>query len=96
MEALPAPMSELLSLFRSGSDAESLPTELSEPSELDDDALLDADFDADADADGLLEVTCAVSLALGALGSVVPTRLAVAVSVTEWTEVALDLTGTCA
>lgn len=47
-------------------------------------------------AAALAAVTCAVSLTVGGVVNAVPTRFATAFSVTEWTEVALDLTGSCA
>jgi hypothetical protein len=60
-----------------------------------DDDFAPGDFPV-AEEEALAAVTCAVSLALGGVGNVVPTRFATAFSVTEWTAVALDLTGSCA
>jgi hypothetical protein len=82
-EAFPAPMSELDTLFRLGME----PT----GSAVSGGALV-ADVVGEADA----EVTVTVAAAAGGVHVVVVTMLAVAVSFTELTELALDETGTWA
>lgn len=89
-EALPAPMSELDTPLRSGmgpsgsaASGEEIAEELAGEG--------DADDDADDAADA--EVTTTVAAADGAVHFTVVTTLAVAVSFTELTEVALDATG---
>jgi hypothetical protein len=61
------------------------------------DAFPDADLDADDEAARVAgAVTCTVSLAVGGVFSVVPVGSATAFSVTDCTEVAVELTGSCA
>lgn len=68
----------------------------------DDDELADAGFDAageeaGADADWVAgATTCAVSVAVGGWGSVIPVGLSTAFSATDCTELAVEATGTCA
>ena len=87
--ALPAPMSELETLFRPGGGPSG--TAAGETAEaLRDDLLAEADGDADA------EVTVTVSDAEGGVHFAVVTMLAAAVSFTELTEFALAATAICA
>jgi hypothetical protein len=104
--ALPAPMSELAAPLRfgtgpsgsAGSRAEPASTAATDTDDADfDDADFDvAGFDDEADDAAGAAVTAVVSDAAGGVHFAVVVTLAVAVSVTELTEVAFEATGICA
>lgn len=92
-EASPAPMSELETPFRFGMGpsgrlvGEALPAE---------ELAAEADAEAEAEADAEAEVRVTVSVAAGGVHFSEVTMLAVAVSLTDVTDVALAATGICA
>jgi hypothetical protein len=93
LEVPPLPMSMLASLFSAGMGPSGSTSSCVTPAE--DVARLDLS-DAEADAEADAEVTAIVSAAAGGVHFAVVAMAAVAVSVTDLTEVAFDATAICA
>jgi len=95
LEESPLPMSMLASLFSAGIGPSGSTSSCVTPAE--DVARLDlSEADADAEAEAEAEVTAMVSAAAGGVHFAVVAMAAVAVSVTDLTEVAFDATAICA